>query len=100
MKISPKITLFCGYIILCLISLHFLGQEAFAADNPDEWRPVFDLVMRWVNFAILAFLIIKYARTPIKDFFRNKQDEVTKQIQTLEDKKHEALEKSIKTSRC
>jgi F-type H+-transporting ATPase subunit b len=93
MKSVKKIILFCGYIILGLIGLHFLGHEAFAADNTDGWRPVFDLVMRWLNFAILAFLLIKFSRTPIKNFFQSRTKELTKQIETLENEKNDALGK-------
>jgi F-type H+-transporting ATPase subunit b len=93
MKSVKKIILFCGYIILGLIGLHLLGHEAFAADNKDGWRPVFDLVMRWLNFAILAFLLTKFSRTPIKNFFQSRKEELTKQIETLENEKNEALEK-------
>ena len=93
MKSVKKIILFCGYITLGLFSLHLLGHEAFAADNTDGWRPVFDLVMRWLNFAILAFLLIKFSRTPIKNFFQSRTEELTRQIQTLENEKDEALAK-------
>jgi F-type H+-transporting ATPase subunit b len=93
MKSVKKIILFCGYIILGLIGLHLLGHEAIAADNTDGWRSVFDLVMRWLNFAILAFLLIKFSRTPIKNFFQSRTKELTKQIETLENEKNDALGK-------
>ena len=93
MKRVNHIIRFCGCIILGLIGLHLLGQEAFAADSSGGWRHVFDLVMRWLNFAILAFVLIKFSRTPIKNFLQSRKEELARQIQTLEDEKNEALAK-------
>jgi len=78
-------------IVLSFIGLHTFGQPAFAADSAQSWRSTFDLVMRWLNFAILAFLIIKYARTPIRDFFKSRKLELAHEIETLEKEKQETL---------
>ena len=68
MRAVKKIAGIGGLMVALLISIHLLGTEALAADNSGNWRPVFDLVMRWLNFGIIVFIIIKYARTPVKDF--------------------------------
>ncbi len=61
MKAVKKVAgIFC-FIFTLVIGIHVLGTEASAADNPDNWRPVFDLVMRWLNFGIIVFIIVKYA---------------------------------------
>jgi len=80
-----------GVIIISFITLHALGHQALAADSTQSWRPTFDLVMRWLNFAILAFLIIKYARTPIRDFFKSRKMELADKIGKLEQEKQAAL---------
>lgn len=92
MKLVKKIFFFCGYIIPGLMGLHFFGPEAFAADNTDSWRPVFDLVMRWVNFGILAFLLIKFTRTPLRDFFQSRKKELSREIEKLENEKEKILQ--------
>lgn len=74
------------------MGLHFFGPEAFAADNTDSWRPVFDLVMRWVNFGILAFLLIKFTRTPLRDFFQSRKKELSREIEKLENEKEKILQ--------
>jgi len=91
LKLVKKTMPVGGLILLGLISLHMLGSEVFAAEGADNWRPIFDGVMRWVNFAILAFLLIKFSRTPIKDFFKSRQKELTSEIKALEKEKQDAL---------
>jgi F-type H+-transporting ATPase subunit b len=56
-------------------------------------RATWDYVMRWVNFAILAGLIIKYARTPLINFLKEKKAETARAIQRFEAQKLQAEEK-------
>jgi F-type H+-transporting ATPase subunit b len=70
-----------------------LGTEASAANNSDDWRPTFDLVMRWLNFGIIVFILVKYARTPIKDFLLSRREEVAREIELVEGKKEAANKK-------
>jgi len=91
LKSVKHMRMMTGVIILSFITLHALGQQALAADSTQNWRPIFDLVMRWLNFAILAFLIIKYARTPIRDFFKSRKMELADKIGKLEQEKQAAL---------
>ena len=91
MKITKNIMPVIGYIVLDLVSLHFFGQEALAADGAESWRPLFDRIMRWLNFVILAFLLIKFSRVPIKTFFKTRKEEMVREIKALEDEKQKAL---------
>ncbi len=91
MKIAKNIMPVSGYIVLSLVCLHLLGLEAVAAEGQDSWRPLFDEIMRWLNFAILAFLLIKFSRAPIKNFFKTRKEEMVSEIKTLENEKQEAL---------
>jgi len=88
-----KLTGICCFIFAVVIGFHLLGGEASAADNSANWRPVFDLVMRWLNFGIIVFILIKYARTPIKDFLLSRREEVAREIEKIEEKKEEANKK-------
>lgn len=101
-----KKTLLAGSCFLTgLFILHLSAFEVLAADNPGDWRPVFDLVMRWVNFLILAFLLIKFSRVPIKTFLEGKKQEIADEIGELEAEKEEILrqidesKKQLKNSR-
>jgi len=50
-------------------------------------------VMRWLNFGIIVFILVKYARTPIKDFLLSRREEVAREIEMVEEKKEEANKK-------
>ncbi len=76
-------TLFIGSLIL------LLPAGAMAADP--EWRPSYDMAMRWVNFIILVVVIVKYAREPIKDFLKLRKGDVISQIDDLDREKARIL---------
>jgi len=53
--------------------------------------------MRWVNFLILAFIIVKFARAPLVNFLRGETDRVAADIRSLEAEKEKALERVRET---
>ena len=93
MKAIKKIAKICYFILAVVIGILLLGTEASAANNSDDWRPTFDLVMRWLNFGIIVFILVKYARTPIKDFLLSRREEVAREIEIVEEKKEAANKK-------
>jgi F-type H+-transporting ATPase subunit b len=93
MKGIKKLAEICCFILAVVIGILLLGTEASAADNSGDWRPVFDLVMRWLNFGIIVFILVKYARTPIKDFLLSRREEVAREIEMVEEKKEAANKK-------
>ena len=70
-------------ILLC-------AMEALAADSTGFTRSDWDMIMRWVNFIILAVLIIKYARKPLTDFLNTQSENVAALIDRYERQKKEA----------
>ena len=80
-----------GYLATSFFMIHLLSIEALAADSSGDWRPIFDLVMRWVNFLILAFLLIKFSRAPIKNFLEGKKEDIARDIEALEADKKQML---------
>ena len=81
----------CGSILI----LHLLGTQALAAESDGGWRADYDVIMMWANFAILAIVIVKYARNPIKGFFRDQKENIAKSISDIEAQK-EANEAEIR----
>ncbi len=81
-----------------LIAMHLLGGQALAAENAADWRPVYDVIMLWVNFGILVFLIYYYGRKPIANFLKGRQDDIAGEIKELEERKKK-LEKEILETR-
>ena len=82
-KIFISIGCLCGGVIM----LHLLGSEALAAETDGGWRSSYDVIMMWINFAILATVLIKYAKNPIKGFFRDQKENIAKTIIDIEAQK-------------
>ncbi|MCP4630165.1 MAG: ATP synthase F0 subunit B [bacterium] len=91
MSSLKKTMIICGYLLASLIVLHLTSFEALAADSSGGWRPIFDLIMRWVNFLILAFLLIKFSRVPLKSFLEGKKADIAREIEKLEADKNRIL---------
>ncbi len=89
MKYMEKILgVFCCSMAVVL-SLHLLGHEAFAAEKSSNWRPMYDLILRYINFGIIVFVIIKYGKTPIMNFLRGQKEKLAEEIKRLEDEKED-----------
>lgn len=73
--------------------------EAWAAGTEGFTRSHWDLIMRWVNFIILAALIVKYARKPLADFLHHKKDDVTRLIDRYEQQKEDVEAKISESQR-
>lgn len=76
--------------LIALTSFLFVlagAVEVFAADGGADWRPTYDIIMKWVNFGILVLIFFKFARRPLINFLSGKKDEISLQIKKLEDDK-------------
>jgi F-type H+-transporting ATPase subunit b len=70
-----------------------------AAEGSGGWRPTYDLVMRWVNFALLAFVIVKFSRQPLKDFLQGRKQALSIEIKQMEAQHKEAAEQTKQATR-
>jgi len=77
-----------GFFVMC-----FAVSNSFAAESTESWRPLYDLIMRYVNFLILVFFIIRFGKAPVKKFLYHKKKEISEEITHLEKQKEEALKK-------
>jgi F-type H+-transporting ATPase subunit b len=57
------------------------------------WRPIYDVVMLWVNFGILVLVLFKLLKRPLRDFFRDRKEEVALEIQRIEEEKARAQQR-------
>ncbi|MFO7554842.1 MAG: ATP synthase F0 subunit B [Desulfobacterales bacterium] len=87
---------FC-FLLAVVLSLHLLGHDALAAEKSSSWRPTYDLILRWINFGIIVFVIVKYAKTPLLNFLRGQKDKLAIEIKRLEDEKEDAAAKIKET---
>ncbi len=95
MKIVLKYIIF--NVGLVFIGIHILGSCAFAAENSTQWRPTYDLVMRFVNFLILAFILVKVLKNPLLNFLKLKKDTVAQTIDKMEQEKQQIETKTKET---
>jgi len=83
---------FFRWLPFIVFSLHLLISPAFAADDAGGWRPIYDEIMRWLNFSIFVLVIFKFARAPLVDFLKGRKEEVADEIKQVETQKQRAEE--------
>jgi F-type H+-transporting ATPase subunit b len=74
---------------LCM-SLLFFVTATLAADNSGNWRPTYDLIMRWLNFVILVSLLIKFGKNPLMNMLRQRKEELQREIKRAEEQRKNA----------
>jgi len=86
--------LFLLFSISCFAGVLLLNASpAFAQEGAPSWRRVWNTIMLFVNFGILVFLFMKYARKPLMNFLR---DMCRKVEETLNTAKHQVREAQAK----
>lgn len=94
---EKKITRICFCLVVGMACCLILGTPlTLAADEPaadDNWRKTYDEVMLWLNFAILAFVLVKFAGPPLMNFLRGRKDELARQIDQVEKEKEKVTGK-------
>ena len=94
MKRISKRALPLRSVAACALGLFLAASEVLAAENASSWRPTYDLVLMWVNFGIIVFIIVKYARKPLVNFLKGQKEEVDRKLTRLKKKKKKARLKS------
>jgi len=61
-----------------------------AAAGGGGWRPVYDTVMMWINFLILAAVLVKFGRPPLMRFLRGRSRQWQQDIEALEQRRDAA----------
>ncbi len=91
---KPVINKACFLWLMLLVLFLAFGpvSEAMAADSGGNWRVTYDLVMRWVNFLILAAIIVKFGRRPLMDFLNGRKEEIAYELRRLEEEKEAVLQ--------
>ena len=81
--------------VSCLALLMLVVAPAWAAADTESaaWRETYDLVMRWVNFVILAGALVYFGRRPVANLLRSQAARHEGEIQRLQAEKTAALER-------
>jgi F-type H+-transporting ATPase subunit b len=82
-----------GMILSALMLWGLFSEAAWAGDGIQFTRAHYDLIMRYLNFLILAAVLYKFGRKPLLGFLNSQKNEVAATIENLEARKQEALEK-------
>jgi F-type H+-transporting ATPase subunit b len=84
--------MYLGYIITAVMVLLVATEPALAAGSEQipEWRQWWDLAWKIINFLALAFLIVKLAKQPLKDFIKKQRETASESLAEMEERKKEA----------
>jgi len=99
MKRFDNIIWLCFYFLVGIISFHLCGQDVWAAENAGSWRSTYDIVFKWINFIILAFVLVKFGKAPLTNFLRGKKEDLAREIRQIENEKAELKGKIKETSK-
>ncbi len=78
--------------IAALIQVVLSDTVLWAAESQgSSWRDTYDPIMKWVNFAILLFVIVKYAGPPLVNFLRAQGRDIEREMTRIEKQKAEML---------
>lgn len=88
----------CGALLICFWGVGV--QDVFADEEGAGWRPAYDLIMLWVNFGILAFIIVRFGKKPLMNFLHSQKDELAKEIGHLEKEKSKVVAEIEKTQQA
>ena len=97
MNFIKKLPRFFYFIMAVMICSHIFPYEVLASENSGGWRPIYDLIMMWVNFGIIAFLVVKFGKTPLMDFLSDQKEDLKNEINKIELDKKTADENLTKT---
>lgn len=79
--------LFSGIFFICML------EPAFAEDGAREWRPIYDFILRWINFGILVYFLVKVVGPILVNFLSSQQSEIRGKIERVLAEKDEILSK-------
>ena len=74
---------------ICVTGMLLLIPGICAASEAGGWRPTYDMIMKWLNFFIFVFIIVKYSRKPLAGFLKGRREEIRNEINQIEKKKEE-----------
>ncbi len=71
--------------IIFFLVLYIIPSIAFAQqEEPSKARIIYNNIMLFVNFGILVFLFVKYAKKPLLNFLKSEQNKIQEDISELE----------------
>jgi len=75
-----------------------LLQPAWAEEGAREWRPIYDVIMRWINFGIMAAFLVKVVGPILVKFFSEQQTDIQSRI-TQVTRQKEAIDTKVQEAK-
>jgi F-type H+-transporting ATPase subunit b len=89
MKRLKKLNIILLVFLTVFVFIQIFCPVAFAEEEKaGNWRSTYDVIMLWVNFAILVFVIVKFGRAPLMNFLRGQKNQIEREIERLEKEKN------------
>ncbi len=83
-----------GFTLLCCVTPGLAGEAS------SDWRPTYDTIMRWVNFGILFFVIIKFGRKPLLNFLYGQKESIQEELDEVQQEKDEMAAKGLAAAKA
>ncbi len=77
-------------ILFAVFSVVLFCSDALAQESTGKGRKIWNNIMLFVNFGILVFLFIKYAKNPLMDFLQDERKKMAKRINEVEEQVRKA----------
>lgn len=71
-------------VVSAAILLGLLPGEILAAEEISQGRKIYDTIMRWFNFGILAFLFMKYGKPALMNFLHGERNRIQRTLHEIE----------------
>jgi len=83
-KVAIGLRFLTVFIIVCVTV-----RSGFAATETTgpSWRPTYDAIMMCLNFLILAVILVKVGKKPLKNFFNSQRTTISEEIERLTEQK-------------
>ena len=69
-----------------LACMYLLIPDPVAAEESGSSRKIWDNILLWINFGILVFFFMKYAKKPLMDFLKSVRSKIRKDVDEVNDK--------------
>ena len=89
MKLFKTPVAWCLNLVTVAVALHLTELNALASEGSGNWRHTYDIVLIWLNFGIFVFLLVKFLKAPLLNFLRGRKDELSREINQLEEKREQ-----------
>lgn len=87
---GKRYLLICFLVMSAVVAVLLSCSDSYAAEGTSKGRIIYDNIMLFLNFGILVFLFIKFAKKPLIDFINGESKKISKDLTDIEERVKEA----------